>query len=522
VKVMAALIGIGAWLAVTPARATGLTDHGEDLEAPKSVFELDGYLRIRGALLNNLDLDRGPTPSGQLLYPVSLSDPSAQTLTMADMRLRTDAAIRAPGGGLAVKGRIDWLDNVALGSAFDGAPAASTTQRADQAVIQVKRIWGEVLTPVGLIAAGRMGSHWGLGLLTNGGDCSDCDSGDASDRIAFVTPLLDHLLAVAYDFSATGPFVPDRAGTRAIAFEPSAAVHTVTFAVANWRGPAARARRSRAGKITVEYGSFVSYRWQENDIPATYLPVAQPVPINAGQTMARGYAASAFDGWLRLEGKSFRVEAEAAYLHASVDQASLIPGVLYREPVTSDQLGAALESEVGDDEGHVRLGFDAGYASGDAAPGFGAFPKPGQGPAQAGDLDGPQANPPFDAEVQNFRFHPDYRVDRILFREIVGTVTDAAYLRPHVRYDLVSHRHGRLSASLAAIVSFAMAPESAPGQKGPLGVEIDPSVRYVSDVGFEAALEQATLVPLSGLDNPALGLAAKPAQLWRLRLVYGF
>jgi uncharacterized protein (TIGR04551 family) len=238
--------------------------------------------------------------------------------------------------------------------------------------------------------------------------------------------------------------------------------------------------------------------------------------------MARGYDAVALDGWLRLEGKSFRIEAEAAYLHASVEQASLVPGVLYRDPVTSDQLGAAVESEVGDDADHFRVGFDAGYASGDSAPGFGAFPKPGQGPAQAGDLDGPQANPPFDVEVQNFRFHPDYRVDRILFREIIGTVTDAAYLRPHVRYDLVTHRHGKLSASLAAVVSFAVAPESAPGQKGPLGVELDPTLRYVSDVGFEAALEQATLFPMSGLDNPALGLAARTAQLWRLRLVYGF
>ena len=43
--------------------------------------------------------------------------------------------------------------------------------------------------PIGILAAGRMGSHWGLGMLANGGDCLDCDAGDAADRIAFVTPL---------------------------------------------------------------------------------------------------------------------------------------------------------------------------------------------------------------------------------------------------------------------------------------------------------------------------------------------
>ena len=51
----------------------------------------------------------------------------------------------------------------------------------------------------------------------------------------------------------------------------------------------------------------------------------------------------------------------------------------------------------------------------------------------AGQLDGPQANLPRDHTVDNFRFHPDYHIDQILFREIIGTVTDAIYVRPHVR-----------------------------------------------------------------------------------------
>ena len=64
--------------------------------------------------------------------------------------------------------------------------------------------------------------------------------------------------------------------------------------------------------------------------------------------------------------------------------------------------------------------------------------------------------------------------------------------------------------------------ESTPGGKRPLGLEIDPTLRYDSRVGFTAALEQATLVPLAGLDNPALGRTAKPAQLWRMRMLYAF
>ena len=32
---------------------------------------------------------------------------------------------------------------------------------------------------IGYLAGGRMGHHWGLGMLGNGGDCPDCDSGDS-------------------------------------------------------------------------------------------------------------------------------------------------------------------------------------------------------------------------------------------------------------------------------------------------------------------------------------------------------
>ncbi len=516
-------LALAALAASGPARATGLTDHGEDLEAaPEDLIDLSGYFRIRGSLLNNLDLDRGPTPSGQLLYPVDPTDPTTQLLGSADMRWRADLGLYAPWGGMALKARIDALDNVQLGSLPDGIPAGSATQRDSQPAIKIRRIYAEIATPLGFLAFGRMGNGWGLGMLANGGDCTDCDGGDSADRVAWVLPLVGHLWAVAYDLTGTGPFADNRSTNQVVDVVPSAMVHTVTFAVSKWAGPDARARRSNAGKVTAEWGTFLSYRTQSGDVPATYLPTAQPVPITPGQYMARGYSALASDLWLRFQGKNFRVEAEAAYLHAGVDQGSLIPGVSYRVPVISNQFGAALETEFGDDENRFRGGLDAGFASGDEAPGFGAFVPAGSTAPQPGDIDGPQANPPFDAEVNNFRFHPDYRVDRILFREIIGTITDAIYLRPRARFDLVTGIRGTLTVALAGVVSFAAVPSSTPSGAAPLGVELDPTLSYASDFGFEAALEQATLFPLSGLDNTTLNLPAQPAQLWRLRLTYAY
>jgi hypothetical protein len=47
-------------------------------------------------------------------------------------------------------------------------------------------------------------------------------------------------------------------------------------------------------------------------------------------------------------------------------------------------------------------------------------------------------------------------------------------------------------------------------------------VRFDADDGFTIAIEHAVLFPLAGLDNPTLGLPAKPAQSIRLYLGYAF
>ena len=513
-----AALGFGA----RSAGATGFTDVGQDiLPREESHVEVHGYLRTRGEALYNLDLDRGLTPSGKPLFPVSAADPRAQTLTYWDMRLRTDVAVYTPGATVAVKARFDLLDNFPLGGSADGIPSASTTQRPPGQALSLKRAYGEALTPIGLLAAGRMGSNWGLGMLTNGGDCADCDSGDAADRLAFLMPALGHIFAVAYDFSATGPFGTRPSSTRLIALEPSTSVRSVTLAALNFRDDEARIRRRKAGKATFEYGAYFATRWQKNDLPTAYLPSVSPMPITSAQIMSRNAESIAIDGWARLTLPWLRVEAEAAYLAGKIEQASLLPGVLLNQPITSNQFGAAIESEIGRPESKIGGGLDMGYASGDSAPGFGVNTQPGAPTAKPGDIDGAQVKPPYDNHVDNFRFHPDYRVDRILFREIIGTVTNATYLRPHVRWRIADIGRGSLSAGVAAVASWAQYATSTPGGKRPLGIEIDPTLAYAHS-GFYAALEHGILFPLSGLDNPVAHLDAKPAQLIRLRLAFAF
>ena len=300
-------------------------------------------------------------------------------------------------------------------------------------------------------------------------------------------------------------------GQAGIDLEPSDDVTTVTAAWMRVKTPATRLRRAAAGLGTFEYGAFVSHRWQDRDVPADYLPTAGAAPtIGPDDLMVRGFTARSVGAWARVQGPGLRLEAEGSYAHARVDQPSLVPGVLLDQAATSDQFGLALESEAA--LGRHRLGLDAGVASGDDAPGFGAFPVPGAPSPRPGDVDGPQADPPGDTTVDNFRFHPDYHVDRILFRELIGTVTDAAYVRPHARLELADLGHARIEASVAVIAAWAMSPTSTPSGARFLGVEVDPRL------SIDSALLGVMRLDASGL--ALLGVVSPEAGVTRTELTY--
>ena len=487
--------------------------------SPREKMEIvvHGALRVRDIQLYNLDLDRGLDSTGQPIAPIPLG--GGQRVDAMDLRARTDLAFYARGVGVAVKARIDWLDNVALGGDPDlsnGSPATSGGQNPSPVVI--KRAWGEALTPFGTLAVGRMGAHFGLGIAANGGDCEDCDHGDASDRAAFVMPLAGHLLAVAYDIASRGPFTPARDGGTTVSLEPSDKAAGPTVALLKIHSPATLERRSAAGLTSLEYGAYLTRRTQERDVPASYLPTAGDKMFTQDDLVARGFSTTLTGGWLRLSGPRFRVEGELVYARANLDQPSLIPGAEITTPVTSRQLGAALQSELF--AGNAKLGLDTGFASGDDAPGFGAFPTIGQAAPMPGAFDGPQANVPRDTTVDNFRFHPDYHVDQVLFREIIGTVTDAVYLRPHARVGLLAVGNGRLELGAALIASWAVKASSTPSGEKALGLELDPELRYASKDGFAITANYGLFLPGAAFDNTTL--EAKPAQVFRARASFVF
>jgi uncharacterized protein (TIGR04551 family) len=494
---------------------------------------LDGYLRVRADVFHQLDLDRGPTPStGLPIWPLGAAGGDDHTLTAIDMRLRLDPTLEI-GQAVRVHLRADILDNVGWGStpdvlpsttAFSGAALGTAPPTSGvnsvQDAIRVKQVWGEVTLPFGTLAAGRMGPvfNWGTGFFVNNGDCLSCDRGDTGDRIALTLPLVGHFWTVLYEMSASGPYV-DNFGQQ-IPIERRAQVNTVAFAVARWASPEAQLRRLRAGRALIQYGLFVSYRRQDLDAPAWVQPGGLTRGYGPRDFVVRGLESVAGDLWFMIHKGGLRAELEAAMVIGDIQNASTVAGISFRQPITSRQWGGVASLSYQWRRFPIRLRAEVGYASGDDAPGFGARFVAGQTQTIPGDLDGPQLRPPVDTSINNFRFSPDYQVDLVLWRRILGQVTDAVYVKPSVRLGPFGSGMHHALVDISLVDSNAMYVSSTPGNDRHLGVELDLRARYRLEQGFEALLQYGVLFPGAGLRNNVLDKDPRPAQVLELILAY--
>ncbi len=506
------------------------------VETPEWVT-LDGYLRGRAGLFVNHDLDRGSTPTtGEPFFPIPPS--GGQVVGSVDMRLRLDLGIHI-GDVVTVHARADALDNVVAGSTPEGFPRtrwtpmawASTGQQAPAAgtnaftdSIRLKRAWGEVFTPIGILVVGRMGlPQWGLGVVAAGSDGLDHDFDDDVDRVGFVTSFREHFVGVSFDLDAVGPTSASGWGGetrgRAIDLEFKDNVYTVSAALGRQHSPEALARRKTWGRTTFDYGVYVTYRWQQAEFPAFYM---QGIEGENGEwttedAVERGVKALAVDLWLKVQSRRVRAELELVYLRGRVGNASMDAGVEL-PPISSSQFGGAAQVEIEAVPRKVDVQIEVGLASGDPAPGLGVAPPLDQVSSQPGDLDGPQFSLDDDLSIDNFRFHPNHVVDVVFFRQIVGTVTDALYTRAELKL----HPSPTFTLGLAGIPSMAVQASSTPSGHRFYGFEVDLHARWRPVPGFEVWGDLGVFFPGGGLDNSAAKLDAKPAVGSHLMVAFPF
>lgn len=194
-RAVAIAVGVAAALVVLPLPASAID------------FSVHGYYRNRVVGNDDLDLQKS---NSNIPYP----NDRFGFISYNQMRLRLEPNLKL-GDNLALHATFDILDNVLFGSQETRQlniiapvvgeqvlpPGAGSFYMTgpntvgENGAINVRRIWADILTPIGLFRIGRQPSQWGLGIFQNDGDGLQDDFGDTADRILYL---------IQYDIPGTG------------------------------------------------------------------------------------------------------------------------------------------------------------------------------------------------------------------------------------------------------------------------------------------------------------------------------
>lgn len=570
---------------------------------PQTVVDLHGYMRFRGEFQDNFFLDRqlpgyrperGLQDSRGVILPWAVwlpyedgevvpggcggaetTDPCDQhALAYATMRLRLEPTIHL-SDDVRVRMQVDVFDNMVLGStpnSFAVGPVNASPfnpyYRYERTIfapndtlstslapptygqnsltdsIRARRAWAEVRNRgLGELRFGRMGDHWGLGILANGGSGIDADYQTDVDRIMLSTRLAGIYMFGAWDFAAEGLLYSEPADIGGLAFDRSRLDDVDQFVV----GAAYRATEEeqtaalQRGDAVFNVGARFVYRSQNLTSSGTQNPFGLCVICDAEGRLTEDGANRRFqtdplfvrrgadifipDVWMQFLYEKLRLELEAVFVYGTIDNLSntaFNPGPDGGPAATLLQFGLAFEGEYRLLNDQLGIHFASGYASGDQdTEGLTTF-----NGMQRQLPSGPDNE--VDRTYSTFAFHPNYRIDLIFWRNIMRQVAGAYYFRPGISYDFLRNSFGQLLGARADVVwSRASEPLQTWGNADDLGVEIDVSVYYRSEDGpdildgFYAQAQWGIFFPLDGLGYlpgtmgaPEMG----PAQTFRLLL----
>jgi uncharacterized protein (TIGR04551 family) len=465
--------------------------------------------------------------------------------TFGDMRLRIKPEVHL-SDDIRVKGWIDVLNNVGLGSQGFGGNNLTAKN-----VARVRRIWGEARNrDLGELRFGRMGADWGLGILDNGGDRYGIDSDFSSDvdRVQVISNLAGYYLMAAYDWDYEGWSTPGSSAPGAWSQEgwlnnnngsPSGItlnrstkddINAVTLAAAHRLDPDVQQSALMRGDSVFNYGLYFVWRKQFLQWNPAYqqqvgMDLMTP-PYLFSRLNQKQYIP---DLWLQFLQKGLRIELEATFVAGGMEGGcprligshtenpnnyeeaiattpNVVTGAAKARPASGTckfrQFGIALESEYRLFDDRLGIYFFSGLATGDSQ---------GYGLAYTNDPllqrtanDSPSQSAPGTAST--YQFHPDYRVDLILWRTIMRRIAGGYYFKPGVSYDFIRDSFGqRAGGRLDLIYSRATNPRQTWGDNGNLGLEVDLSLYYRSADGpdpmdgFYGLIQGGLLFPLAGL-----------------------
>ena len=499
------------------------------LEPTLNVSE-DVQVKARIDLFDNVVLGSNPDS-----YPGLTANPSAPISLFSSSARSPEAGVNSPVDSIRVK------------------------QIYGDVLLPVGRLrFGRMPSNFGLGLLSNDGEEDPAGRHHSRGE--QADGGDSADRILFLTKLKGIVVGAGWDFAGEGPFGGGHGtganrsyqhieGRQLYDLSEADDVDQYVFIVAKADRGEALETLLNSGKASTNYGGYFVYREQRQDFPGPTSALLSSSswygrPFNGSfpkvtadgveGAVPRDATAQILSLWFRHLTRRLRVEAEVVGITAQVGSfatdGTQVPGEdevaekVSMIDIDVRQLGAALETDYTLKGGKITVGFDTGYASGDSHAGWGLRPGTGQlngsGARLYGDTrqfgckdyekesDASRSEcggiDQFDKNITNFRFDPSYRVDLILFREVIGGITDAYYFKPHIAYKM----RPNLTLDGALIYSRAVFKESTPGDAHDLGVEMDLGMRLELKNRFGFHLDYGLLLPLDGMDM-ARGVASR-------------
>jgi uncharacterized protein (TIGR04551 family) len=500
-------------------------------------FDLDGYFRLRNDLFYRPDLGARVggigTPLEERSRNLGKTD-ADHVLAASNLRLRLAPSLSI-GDRLDIHLTLDVLDNVVLGSTTDFNPeradvplaALAEGQAGIEDGIAVKALWLDWDILHGLtFSAGRMFDHFGLGMVANGGHGLDSDYGDSVDRVGLNIRAFGFTSFWFFDApseGATSRTPVDGVGQSVDLGSVDDAIRwgfTIGMQPFGLAEQDTRTKDLRAGKPVVEWVfrnafSTQEFESREETDEQECDAAAEGSQYDCVRLIPRNASLWTPDLWVKLDWHprhdvKVRIEAELAGMIGDIERVQTIG-----DPSSAKEflaMGGVLQTEVL--HGPFRYALEFGGASGDDV----AFGPYGQGFASPDDAayfqDDRLAN---NDEVTRFLFNRDYRVDLLMYREIVGTVTNSIYLKPTFGWTPIDTDAMRVGGSLSLIYGHAILADSTYGNDNPLGVETDLNLFYEQPGQLRVDLDAGLLVPLDGLDSAGLGLASKTAFTLQLR-----
>jgi uncharacterized protein (TIGR04551 family) len=499
----------------------------------------------------------------------------AQSLSSANIRFRYQPTIHV-SESLRINTTLDILDNLVLGSTPVGGPHASRTNGSDSDIyalpdpslslfndsqkatdsgvtglrdsVRVKHLWGEWISPLGALAFGRMPNHWGLGLMANAGQCLDCDFGDSVDRLMGTILLLDTYLAVGWDFADEGAVgFPGEQTFRSQGmgqpYDLEQRDDVSQYTVAIFQKPISRKEKQRRMRQlyekrapSLDWGLYNVIRSQtvESGYNLDGLTTDNALQYQLFEVDGFTYSPDLWldVNWVPNPESSYRLQLEMLGVFGSVEEipqqyalertACLDGGdpeetdcdVIEQRRRDIDRFGYAVEFDA--KHGAFDWGFHHGMASGDKNEGFGYLSNSELRAPDSG-LTSP------DRSLTALRFDRDYHVDLILFRELIGGVTNATYFKPYLGYRFIDQPTEVWGFQLSALYGHALEASATPGNDASLGLEFDLEL-YIHEIDrFQLRFMYGLLLPMSAFDrlNESGVVVAEPETAQTLQILIG-